>query len=211
MSEDKIILVLNGMLPSPDYLSQLLKTYDSIICADGAANSIIKLGIIPTHIIGDMDSIDRSYYPNIENKTEIIFLPNQKFNDFHKSLTWLINHDVVSIDIIGLEGGRLDHFIGNFHILFNFIDNLDITVRTGDGVLYTVNKKRVFRGCLNKNISIFTNDANTSICSEGLKYELHEYKLDNFYSATLNVAIKDTIKIQSNKSNLLIFINHTHA
>ena len=211
MSENKIILVINGLLPPRDYLSEFLKKYDQIICADGAANSVIALGIIPTHIIGDMDSFNKHSYADIENEIEIIFLPNQKLNDFHKSLMWLCNNDVHKVDIIGLEGRRLDHAIGNFHILFDFLDSLDITVYTLEGTLYTINKERVFKGCLHKNVSIFAHDSNTSICSEGLQYELHDYKIDNFYSATLNVAIKDTIKIQSNESNLLIFITNSNA
>ena len=211
MPEDKIILVLNGLLPSNDYLLKFLQKYDRIICADGAANSVLSLGIIPTSIIGDMDSFNKNSYADIENKTEIIFLPDQKFNDLYKSLIWITEMNIQKIDIIGLDGGRLDHCIGNFHILFDFFDNLDITVYTKEGTLYTINQERVFKGCLHKDVSIFANDTNTSIYSKGLKYELYNYTIDNFYSATLNVAIKNTIKIKSNKSNLLIFISNSNG
>ena len=43
MKKEKIILVLNGKIPKKNELTSILKKYDKIICADGAANKIIKV------------------------------------------------------------------------------------------------------------------------------------------------------------------------
>ena len=42
MKKEKIILVLNGQIPKKDELKSFIKQYNQIICADGAANEIIK-------------------------------------------------------------------------------------------------------------------------------------------------------------------------
>ena len=56
MKKEKIILVLNGKNHKKNDLIPFLKKYDKIICADGAANHIIKMNITPDYILGDLDS-----------------------------------------------------------------------------------------------------------------------------------------------------------
>ena len=55
MKKEKIILILNGKIPNWENVLSFLKNYDSIICADGAANKIISLGLVPDYILGDLD------------------------------------------------------------------------------------------------------------------------------------------------------------
>ena len=203
MKKEKIILILNGNLFKKKFLLKFLKNYDLIICADGAANKIINLGLKPNYILGDLDSI---YKKNIKKyKKNIIELKNQNYNDLYKSLLWIKEQNIKKIDIIGVDGKRLDHTVANFNIILDYISFIDITIFTEFGNIYTINKKRIFKDCYNKNISIFSPSENNKITTTGLQYELNEYKLKKMYSGTLNKAINDTIKIQT-ENNILVFI-----
>ena len=52
----KCIIIANGKSPSKKVVNYFLeKGFNTIICADGGANSAKKLGIIPDFIIGDFD------------------------------------------------------------------------------------------------------------------------------------------------------------
>ena len=51
MKKEKIILILNGELSNYKDITSFLQKYNLIICADGAANKIIELGIEPNYIL----------------------------------------------------------------------------------------------------------------------------------------------------------------
>ena len=205
MKKEKIILVLNGILPKKDKLYKILKGYDKIFCADGAANKVINSNINPNYILGDLDSVNLTIIKN--KKYQIINLPNQNFNDFQKILVWLKNKKYKALDIIGIDGKRLDHTIGNFHILIDEVNNFNLTVFTEFGIFYTVIKKRIFNDCNNKYFSIFSKNKINKINSSGLKYELKNKAFKNLQEGTLNIAIKNNVTIKS-EENILVYISN---
>ena len=202
MKKEKIILVLNGKLPKKSYLINFLKDYTKIICADGAANKVVKAGIKPDFIIGDLDSVQKNIA--LENKT--IKLKNQNYNDLYKTLNWLKNKGITKLDIIGADGKRPDHMIANFDIIFKKINHFNIKIFTDYGIFYTVDKEKIFENCLNKKISIFSPDQNNKITSNGLKYELKNKQLTYLYEGSLNQAIKNKITIKT-KHEIFVFIS----
>ena len=204
MKKEKIILILNGELSNYKDITSFLEEYNIIVCADGAANKIIKLGIEPDYILGDLDSIDSD---NLKKYSKnIIQLKNQEYNDLHKSLLWIKEKNIKKIDIIGIDGKRIDHTIGNFSIILDCISFIDITIHTEYGTIYTINKERTFKNCYKKNISIFNSISRNKITTNGLKYELNNTYLKKLYIGTLNKAIKNEIKIKA-KDKILIYIN----
>ena len=204
MKKEKIILILNGNLLIKKNLKKILKNYNSIICADGGANKIIDLGIEPNYILGDMDSIDKK---NLKKYSQnIIKLKNQYYNDLHKALLWAKEQNIKKIDIIGIDGKRLDHTIGNFSIILECISFIDITIFTDYGNIYTINKERTFKNCYKKNISLFNPIPQNKITTYGLEYELNNFSLKTMYSGTLNTAINDEITVKT-KNKILIFIS----
>ena len=60
MKKEKIILVLNGILPKKNHLIDFLKNYDTIICVDGAANKVVNANLKPDYILGDLDSVKKT-------------------------------------------------------------------------------------------------------------------------------------------------------
>jgi len=204
MKKDKIILILNGELSNYKNIISFLDKYNIIVCADGAANKIIKLGIEPDYILGDLDSISDENLKKYYDK--IVKLKDQNYNDLYKSLLWLKEQNIKKIDIIGIDGKRIDHTIGNFSIILDCISFVDITIYTEYGTIYTVNKERTFKNCYKKNISIFNSIPENKITTNGLKYELNNANLKKFYTGTLNKAIENEIKIKT-KNKILIYIN----
>ena len=204
MKKDKIILILNGNLSNYKDIISFLDKYNIIICADGAVNKIIKLGIEPDYILGDLDSISAENLKKYYDK--IVELKDQNYNDLHKILLWCKEKNIKYIDIIGIDGKRIDHTIGNFSIILDCISFVDITIYTEYGTIYTINKERTFKNCYKKNISIFNSMPENKITTNGLKYELNNANLKKFYTGTLNKAIKNEIKIKT-KDKILIYIN----
>ena len=128
-------------------------------------------------------------------------------NDLEKVLNWCLDNNFNDIDIIGFDGKRIDHTIGNFSIILRFIDKLNIDIITESGIFHTIKNDTIIKNLKNKYISIFSNDSNNQISTIGLKYELKNNKLPELNSGTLNYAIKDDVKVFCN-NNILFFIAH---
>jgi thiamine pyrophosphokinase len=204
MKKEKIILVLNGEIPKKNELTLILKKYDKIICADGAANKTIKANINPDFILGDLDSLQNDIINN--NTTNIIELPDQNLNDFQKILIWLQSKDYKTIDIIGMDGKRIDHTISNFSIILEQISNFNLTIFTASGIFYTIETQKTFKNVYNKYFSIFSPNKNNRINSLGLKYELKDKTLNNIQAGALNFANQNEVRIKTEQT-ILIFIS----
>ena len=204
MKKEKIILVLNGKIPKKNELTSILKKYDKIICADGAANKTIKANIKPDFILGDLDSLQNDIINN--NATNIIELPDQNLNDFQKILIWLQSKDYKTIDIIGMDGKRIDHTISNFSIILEQISNFNLTIFTASGIFYTIESQKTFKNVYNKYFSIFSPNKDNRINSLGLKYELKDKTLNNIQAGALNFANQNEVRIKTEQT-ILIFIS----
>ena len=205
MKKHKIILVLNGELPKKNHLISKVEKYDKILCADGAANVLINYGINPDFILGDLDSVNKDTLKKF--KGNIINLPDQNLNDLEKILLWIIKKKIKDVDVIGMDGKRIDHTLGNFSVILKYIKKMKINIFTKSGIFYTINLSKVFNNIKNSYISIFSNDLNTFISSDGLKFELENKNLPELNSGTLNYAIKNKVIIKSNGSILLFVSN----
>ena len=205
MKKEKIILVLNGEIPKKKNLIPYIADYNKILCADGAANTILNYDINPDFILGDLDSICAEKLKQYNGK--VICLPDQNLNDLEKILNWCFGNDYNDIDIIGFDGKRIDHTIGNFSIILRFIDKLNIDIITESGIFHTIKNDTIIKNLKKKYISIFSNDSHNQISTIGLKYELKNNKLPELNSGTLNYAIKDEVKVFCN-NNILFFIAH---
>lgn len=115
----RAIIFLNGIHHNVKKLYPVLRANDTIIAVDGGARHCQKLGIHPSFVIGDMDSIS----PTLLNKlkktdTVILTYPIKKDEtDFELALDLAISKKVTEVLIIGGVGNRLDMTLSNIFIL----------------------------------------------------------------------------------------------
>jgi len=114
----KVALVLNGDEPTADEL-KLLRACDAVVCADGAAQALLKADHPPNLIIGDLDSLKAEAYKwadaldvpierHAEEKDQI---------DGELGLDKALSMGAKSILILGGHGGRSAMFLANLKIL----------------------------------------------------------------------------------------------
>ena len=117
--QGKALIVANGELEEK-FLKAVAPRYDVIVCADGAANRLRALDIIPDILVGDFDSIrqeTRDYF--CDQSVEMITLsPEKDFSDTHVSIELIMERGWDQIDIIGGLGGRWDHSVANLSLLY---------------------------------------------------------------------------------------------
>jgi thiamine pyrophosphokinase len=114
------LLFLNGSIDAK--ILSILPLHLPIIAADGAANKLQKLEISPDYVVGDCDS----FAPVFSNKTKIIKIEEQDSTDFEKSLRFAEKHGLTPLLILGMNGGEIDHILGNAIILLRQPCDLDL-------------------------------------------------------------------------------------
>lgn len=111
-------MVLHGEEPAPDDL-KLLDACEAIICADGAAQALLKTDRTPTLIIGDLDSIS----PDAYKWAEALDIPIERHaeakdkTDGELALEKALSMGAKSILILGGHGGRTAMFLATLKLL----------------------------------------------------------------------------------------------
>lgn len=220
--EKTVVIVCDGQFPKTEYPRYLVRTADFTICCDGAlskylraSKSIFGQEKTPDLVIGDMDTLSAAMQ---KKYSDIIIKENeQEHNDQTKAVRWaLANIDgLARIYIIGASGGRLDHTIGNASLLMEYSRMFNLESRgifiesvTDEGSAFAINDTTEFDCGIGRQVSIFSPDNSLKIKSYGLEYPTEDVVFDNWWKATLNKAVQDTVRLEFNHPSMaLVFLN----
>jgi len=202
----KCIILANGKPPKKSIITFFQRNgYSKIICADGGANSALKMGLIPDAIIGDLDSISSEAINEFKSVSKIIRIRRQNDTDVEKCLKYAIRKKYDEALLLGATGNRLDHTFCNIGIVLKFFPKIKISLIAEDSFLkaYTGNVElKTFPG---ETISLYGISTRTKITSNGLKYELKNISLPfGVRESTSNIAIKNIVKLSINGGVIFI-------
>ena len=97
------------------------KIFDMVIAVDGGLAAVKQLDISPDAIVGDFDTVKGELleeYSQIEGITFEQHQPEKDETDTELALRTAMEAGVSDMVILGATGGRLDHSIGNIHLLY---------------------------------------------------------------------------------------------
>lgn len=196
----KCIIIANGKCPKKSEIKYFVEQgYSTIICADGGANSAMKLKIIPDYIIGDLDSVEESTLKYFKGRSQIIQFKRQNDTDVEKCLKFAIKKNFTKAVLLGSTGDRLDHSICNLGIVLKYYDKIKIYLLSGESFLVPVKGKFNFNSSRGELISIYGFDKKTKFTSTGLKYPLKNISLPfGEKESTSNRAVKDKVGLKIN-------------
>lgn len=202
----KCIIIANGKSPTNKVVDYFYKkSFNTIICADGGANSAKKLGIIPDYIIGDLDSIDKSVLKYFHNKSRIIQIKRQNDTDVEKCLKFAIKNKFSEVILLGVTGDRLDHTICNLGIIIKFFNKIKMLLVAENSFLIPINSETKIKSKIGETISLYAFNALTRITSSGLKYKLIETQLPfGVRESTSNVSTSSQVKLKV--KNGIVFV-----
>lgn len=202
----KCIILANGKPPKKSIITFFQrKGYSKLICADGGANSALKMQLVADVIIGDLDSISAEALKEFKSVSKIIRLKRQNDTDVEKCLKYVIKNKFSEVLLVGVTGNRLDHTFCNLGIVLKFFPQIKISLIAENSFLmaYTGNVElKTFSG---ETISLYGISPKTTITSEGLKYELKNVALPfGVRESTSNIAKTNSVMLQID--NGVVFI-----
>jgi thiamine pyrophosphokinase len=98
------------------------------VAADGGADRLLRLGVVPAAVIGDFDSISDVARSKIPMEDQYL-VPEQSTTDFDKALRGIVAPFVLAL---GFAGARLDHGLAAMHTLVSHPDQRCILIGPND-------------------------------------------------------------------------------
>jgi thiamine pyrophosphokinase len=115
----RAILFANGDPPNPEIARRLIRPDDLLIAADGGARHASSLGLTPSLLIGDFDSLSAEELDKFSRAGASLrrYPPEKDETDLELALDYALKIGCAPILILGAYGGRLDQSIGVLSLL----------------------------------------------------------------------------------------------
>ena len=171
-------LFFNGQLRgSKKFYSNLIKKQEGdIYCADGGANIVYQLNLIPKEIYGDLDSI-KDEVKDFYTKKNVKFIKFNVEKDYTDSELVLneIEKKYDKIYAIAALGGSIDHELTNINLLNRYSNLIFVSQKEK---MFKIEKSYDFSNMKNKKVSfIIFSDKVENLTLKGFKYSVENLDL----------------------------------
>jgi thiamine pyrophosphokinase len=206
----KCVILANGDFGNTKAYNHLLKEADFILCADGGANYAYEMGVLPSYIAGDMDSIlppVKAYFQ--QQGVEFKVFPRRKdFTDTQLILTMAEELGADEIVLLGSLGKRLDHTLSNLYSGARLaLQGKRVWHYTPDYSVYLVSQEIVIHGEIGDIVSVLAiTDEARGVYEEGFEYPLDNVIIEKWNPYAISNVLKEkqaTIKVR--EGLLLVF------
>jgi len=194
------LLCLHGCLPDSSFFQRLKLP---IIAADGAANVLVKEGVEPHLIVGDLDSAT----VELQKRIPCLKIPDQETNDLQKAMQHLKENNLLPTIVLGANGGYLDHILCNISLLAKEEKCLLYDPPYMLGFFLSQGIYRYSFPLMNK-ISLMGAPA-ARVNSVGLKWELKDYSFEwcgNHSCFNRTVLPEVTLEVKEGHLLLLLYL-----
>ena len=201
----RTVILANGSYPKHPVALSLLRNAESLVCCDGATESLLRRGIEPHYIVGDLDSLRPS--TRLRYKHCLHHFPDQETNDLTKAVQFCVTKRWTDITILGATGKREDHTLGNISLLADYAQYVNVQLITDYGVFVPHLYSSCYESFRGQKISIFSLTPDTVFTLHGLKYPLGR-PISSWWQGTLNEALDDSFLIETENGKALVFREH---
>ncbi|MBP3223608.1 MAG: thiamine diphosphokinase [Actinomycetaceae bacterium] len=204
----KVSIVLAG---ESSCTSEELCDYDAIIAVDGGLEKVHRCGVAPDLIVGDFDSVSSDLLEmyrrlGIEEKK---FSPIKNETDGELACDSAIEYGASQIDFFGARGGRYDHEIANFALMYRcYRKGVASSMKDGQLVISCLlpgqHEYACVAGDLFSLIALYEPVAN--LCIRGAEYNVSNYILEPWSSRGIsNTAQNEYVVLSHDEGPLFVF------
>ena len=195
----KCVIVSGGSIDD-SFAMQMIENIkpDCVIGVDSGLNFLYRNQVVPTHIVGDFDSVSPEvieHYKSMENIPIREFNPVKDATDTEIAVCLAAELGVKELFLLGATGTRLDHVMANIQILKIALDQGMKAYILDECNRISVWEKEI-RLCererFGKYFSLFPlGGVVEDVSIEGAKYPLQHYKMSPFESRCVSNEYKD--------------------
>ena len=195
----KCVIVSGGSI-NDSFATQMIENInpDCVIGVDSGLDFLYRNQVVPTHIVGDFDSVSPEVIRYYKAQTDILireFHPVKDATDTEIALRLALELGVEKLWMLGATGTRLDHVWANVQILKIAHDAGTLAYIVDECNRISVWEKEI-RLCeserFGKYFSLFPLGGEVSDVSiKGAKYPLEHYRMSPFESRCVSNEYKD--------------------
>ena len=209
----RAIIFVNGPLADARQVRRLIQPGDTFIAADGGTRHALALGLKPSAVIGDLDSLDEETIKKLEKDgTRIMRFPADKNEtDFELALKFAVEASFREILVVAALGGRLDQTLGNLALLTDpSLAGLDIRVEDGVEEAFFVRTRSRVEGSPGDIVSLIPWGGEAKgVSAQGLRWPLKGETLYPQKTRGISNELLGETASLSLESGLLLVV-HTH-
>jgi thiamine pyrophosphokinase len=207
----RIIIFANGDLPNPEKARPLLRADDFVIAADGGVRHALALGLTPSILIGDLDSLPKGFdASNFEG--EIVLFPKDKNEtDLELAIQHALTLAPDQVLILGALGGRMDQTLANIALLSDAkLSGFDIRLNDGVEEIFFCRDQVQVEGRSGDIISLIPWGGEVAgVVTSGLQWALKDETLYPDKTRGISNEMTGDTAAVSIKSGLLLLIRRT--
>lgn len=184
------VIFANGTSAIPENKKKWIRESNLIVAADNGAKYCEELDILPTAVVGDLDSLDADILKRYDNADVLIIRakPEKDETDLELAMLFAKEQGATKFYIFGALGGRTDMMLTNLmlsmHPKFKMIEMIFYSEKEEISLIYD---KKIFEDEVGKTLSLVAlqNDA-IGVTTEGMEYPLNDETL--FYGVPRGVS-----------------------
>jgi len=200
-----VIVCLDGILPTSDFFENFQNI--PIIAADGAAIKLMEMNIQFDKVIGDLDTLKINGFQKKISPEKILYLPDQEFNDFEKTLNYAYEMGFIKILILGFHGGELEHSFNNWSVLIKYISKLSLCIYENGRYAIPLNNSISLLTKPEEMIGIIPQPT-ARLTTSGFKWELNNEILElGVREGARNIALANEVSIEIHSGSILLIID----
>ena len=207
----RAVIIANGEADDFDFLRKSLSPRDVLICCDGGARHAEALGVLPDHVVGDMDSIapellDTYAKSGVNRATWPV---DKDFTDLELAVSFAFGLGADTVDILAALGGRPDHAMANICVLSQAPGAVRILEPGCTVCAAGPDRELVITGRAGDTVSILPLGEARGVGTEGLMYPLRGETLRAGYARGVsNRMLAGAARVAVREGILIVF--HIH-
>jgi len=204
-------MVANAPLHWHPRLASLAASAEPLLAADGGANHLARLGMRPTAVVGDLDSISAETRAWLGEEI-MVHRPSQDRTDLEKALEYAFDEiGVTNLTVLAALGGRTDHDQGNLGLLVKLAMGERLVFEGVDQRVLAVDGEATLTARPGETWSFWTFDPTTRVTVDGVRWPFDDAQIDAAGRPSIsNEAIGDYIRVRSTDGSVVVMRRYIH-
>ena len=200
----RAVIITGGRITDYAYIKSQIRNTDTIICADSGYNHAIKMGVRPSIVLGDFDSIS-----HIPTDIKILQYPSKKDEtDTEIAIDYARENGFTDFLLLAATGTRIDHSLTNILLLKNFVERGEKAMLIDEhNKIMLTNTKLNLEAQPGEIVSLVPLTTCYGVCTKSLEYPLYEATLQVGKGLGVsNIIASENATVSLEKGLLLVII-----
>jgi len=199
------MLVANAPLRWHPRLAAMAASAHPLLAADGGADHLARLGLRPTAVVGDLDSISAETRIWL-GEACLVDRPDQDRTDLDKALEYAFDElGIRSLKVLAALGGRTDHDLGNLGLLARLAMGDRLVFEAANQTVLAVSGETSLAAIPGETWSFWTFDPSVQVTIDGVHWPLENASIDAGNRPSIsNEAVEDQVRISTTGGSVIV-------